>query len=289
MKIDILICTIDEGIRKVSNVLQPPMENVRYVVSHQYHEEKFKYVPEELKREDILISQIPGYGLSRNRNHAMSLAEGDIALIADDDVRYLPDAIDHITRIYDDNPDIHVACFKIKTPDGEPEYKDYATENMIITTKKRHHYFSSVEISFRIHSIRKAGVKFDERFGLGSDRIPAGEEAVFVHDCLKAGLKTAYFPCYIVQHPYTGTGRRTKPVDSWRNVTGAAYHARVMGWKAFPIAFLVTVKRFPALIRHKRNPLKYLFERLSIINYIYQTNCKYKTQRPRKSNGDLAG
>ena len=50
MTLDILICTIDEGIEKVPKVLMPPRDGVRYVVSMQYTQKTMKErVPAVLK------------------------------------------------------------------------------------------------------------------------------------------------------------------------------------------------------------------------------------------------
>ncbi len=269
LKINILICTIDDGIQNLYKMLEPFNEAVEYKISHQYRDEKFMSIPENLRRKDVTISQIAGKGLSRNRNNALKMTDGDIAVIADDDVKYLPDSFKIITDTFINDTQLDVACFKIKTPDGETEFKAYPKVESVLK-KHRHHYISSIEIAFRVESVKAKNILFDERFGLGSEKIPDAEEIVFIKDCIKSGIKVKFFPEYIVQHPFENSGRGT-PYSSTRNRVKGAYHARVLGWKAVPVAVAETLVRLPVLLINKRNPFVYLYERLNSIRYIFAT------------------
>lgn len=271
MQINVLIPTIDERISLVHNVFSETRSDVSYIISHQYTEEKFKVIPQELLRPDVMVSHLPGKGLSRNRNNALELADGDLGVISDDDVRYLPDSFEMVKRIFIEDPSLDVACFKIKTEEGEKEYKDYP-ESSVKLNRFKHHYVSSIEIVFRIGSVKAKYISFDERFGLGSERIHSGEESVFVEDCIKAGLHVRYFPYYFVCHPYTSSGKDTTMFDKTKNIMRGAYQARVLGWKAIPLAFYDTIRFVLLLIRLKRNPIVYLYERMEAIFYIFLTN-----------------
>ena len=46
MVLHVLVCTLDEGITRVPHLLKPEREDVRYVVSFQYTDEKFlSFIP----------------------------------------------------------------------------------------------------------------------------------------------------------------------------------------------------------------------------------------------------
>jgi glycosyltransferase involved in cell wall biosynthesis len=274
INIIILICTIDEGIEKVEAVLLREQPGVQYLVSQQYTDKKFLPIPISLQlRPDVSISQIEGKGLSKNRNNALKLADGDLALIADDDVRYLPGAIDLVRETFEKDPSLDIACFKIRTGEGEAEYKKYPKKPTRIRSLF-HHHFSSVEVAFRLSSVRARGIKFDERFGLGSERIVWAEENVFIEDCLKAGLNVQFFPSYLVSHPKKPGYRQSIDIELIRNEVRGAYHARILGWKAVPAAFADILFHTPSLLLRGRNPLRLLKERLSAIRYIFSTNSK---------------
>ncbi len=274
MELNILVSTIDEGIHKVEQLLLPAQDGVSYIVSHQFTDEKHKLVPKVLiQRADVIISQLPGNGLSRNRNNAISLANGDIALIADDDIKYLPDSFEQIKQVFGKNPQLDVACFKIKTDDGAPEKQNYPLEPFVLK-KHKHHYISSVEIAFRVQSVREKNIFFDERFGLGNELLPDAEELVFIKDCIRAGLITMFFPVYTVYHPFEPWLPGSSQYTPVRNRVRGAYHARVLGWKAIPVALLELFVRMPAIIKHGRNPLGFAIERFKAISYIFKTNHK---------------
>lgn len=98
MTLDILICSIDKGIVRLSDVLLPQRDDVRYVVSYQYTDERYlELVPLCLEeRTDVVLYKTAGSGLSANRNLAVEHATSDLIMFADDDTRIHPEAIDDV-------------------------------------------------------------------------------------------------------------------------------------------------------------------------------------------------
>lgn len=270
--ISILISTIDERIEQVKDVLLEPRDDVEYIISHQYTSEEFKGIPEELLREDVTISQLKGRGVTKSRNNALTLAKGDIGLFADDDVTYRDYYLDKVKKAFQDNLDLDIALFKIKTRHGEPEYKHYPDHKMQLT--KEIFSTSSVEIAFKISRIKDSGLSFDERFGAGHDLLIGSEETIFIEDCLEEGLNVVFFPEYIVEHPYDSTIKSVPKFDKRKNWLTGAYDCRKNGSLALPKAFLGTIKILPELLRHKINPFTYLYHRLSAVIYILLTSKK---------------
>lgn len=274
--ISLLIATIDAGIKRVEKVLLDPRPGIRYYISHQVTGEIYRIIPEKLKmRSDVQVKQIRGRGLSRNRNNLLEMARGELALLADDDARYHLQYFETLRCIFAEHRDIDVACFKIATPEGQPEYKDYSEESFLLNYASRH-YISSLEVAFRLPVINKSGLKFDERFGAGSEFIQYGEEAVFIHDCIKAGLRVKYFPEYIVEHPEESTVQRMAEFDAKRNIFKGAYDARRYGWLAFPAAFVGTFTQRRKLAEAGLNPFKYLGQRLRGAAYIFGSKADVK-------------
>lgn len=267
MKLEILISTIDAGIEKIKDILLPFRQDVKYIISHQYQDEKFKYIPKELLREDVVVSQMPGKGLTKSRNNAISLASGDVCLIADDDVRYTSEFLNTIIQTFHErNPD--VALFKIKTKEGEGDYKNYPTEEYKLNLNNLHSP-SSIEIAFKTEKI-KGIVFFDERFGLGSF-LNGGGELYFIRDAIEKGLKVWYFPESVVIHPKESTIKSLPKYHKRRVMVGGASDARKNGWLAIPKAFLGTIKVIPDLIKYKKNPFVYFYQRIRAAIYILTT------------------
>lgn len=132
-------------------------------------------------------------GLSRNRNLTLQKATADICLLADDDIIYLKGYEDIIRRSFMENSDADILIFNlIENP----------VTRYVIRKKFRVNYFNymrfgSVRIAFKRNSIINANINFDNRFGSGAE-VPLGEDTIFLHDCLKAGLKIYAIPEYIL-------------------------------------------------------------------------------------------
>ena len=271
MILNILISTINGGIENIVDILLPFRFDVKYIISHQYTDEKYLPIPKKLNRPDVIVSQISGKGVLKSRNNAIRLATGDICVMADDDVRYTNAYFDTILNIYKEN-NIDVACFKIFTGDLQPEYKNYPKTEMTITSKLLYS-ISTLEITFNLGSIKNKKIFFDERFGLGS-WLNGGGERLFVYDSIKAGLKVKFLPFFIVQHPFESTIKSFSKYAKRRNRVGGALDIRLNGKIAIIKAFAGTLKIFPDLLRHQKNPLQYLYERLSGVFYILNSNKK---------------
>ncbi len=255
MKLDVLICTLDEGIIRVPEVLITPHKNVTYVVSMQYTDEAMlQLIPQTLReREDVQIVTMAGKGVSRNRNHALQAAQGDIALIADDDVKYCHEYFDCIIDTMQSNKDVDVAHFKILSTDGGV-VKEYPPTEFRHPQVPRGMYVSSIEIVLRVASVR-GKVRFDERFGLGSSHFICGEEDIFLCDAARAGLEIAYFPHYIVEHPSESTGSRTYTDERVMMARGAVQyylHGSTAWLRMSKFAFMSAVRgkgKFMQLLR----------------------------------------
>ena len=255
-KINILISTIDSGINNLNNVILDLQKNVEYIVSHQYTDEKFKTIPAFLERSDVRVSQIQGKGVTKSRNNAIRLADGDIGLFADDDVTYRETYFESLKRVFEHNPDLDVALFKIETGPNQPEYKKYPGE---IVQYKNAPSVSTIEIGFRIKKVKEKDIWFDERFGAGQPLLIGSDERLFVQDCINAGLKVKFFPEYVVSHPVESTVKKIPKYDKrliW--VTGGV-DCRLNGPVALLKAFLGTFKIVPDLMRNNINPLTYFY------------------------------
>ena len=137
-------------------------------------------------------------GLARSRNRAIENAEGDICVIADDDIRYKKGVFDQILEAFQKYPDADVITFQYEKENSLLN-KRYSTR-VFVHNRRTITHVSSIEIAFRLQSIRDKNIRFDERFGLGGEYV-GGEENIFLLDCLRAGLKIYFIPLTIATHP----------------------------------------------------------------------------------------
>ncbi len=191
--LDVLICTFNKGIVRVGELLREPMEGVQYIVSYQYNDERYlDLIPEVFsERDDVVLFEHRGQGLSANRNLALEKSKADLYMFADDDERFTAETFQTIFDTFDANPDIDVAFFTATTYTGKP-LKNYPTEEFLMNGMPQTYDISTIEMVCR--SSVKQKVRFDERFGLGAQFLTCGEEEIWMYDAAKAGLTMRFFP-----------------------------------------------------------------------------------------------
>lgn len=216
--LEILICTINERIQNVPDVLLPVLDNVRYLVSWQQTGTVKVSLPQSLEeRADVRVVELEGKGLSANRNNALKHASGDILLLSDDDCRYRPEYLERVVHNFVKYPLADFICFRCVDKAGN-FLKRYATKPFTYAKRPYGAYFSSWEIAFR----RKTSLPFfDERFGLGSRYLACGEEEIFLFSAWKKGLKVIYVPETIVETDAHTTGKRFMTYGAVRRSKGA--------------------------------------------------------------------
>lgn len=232
MKLNILISTLNDGIEGIPAMLLSPRADVEYIVSMQYTDASYlQRIPAVLQeRSDVRVLTLEGRGLCRNRNNALRAANGDIALIADDDVRYKHEYFDRVIATFEQNPEVDIAQFQLQNNTGTRRVP-YPSHTYDYPHVPRGMYMSSIEMALRLSTV-KGVCYFDERFGLGASHFVCGEEDVFMHDAMKKGLKHRYFPQVVVEHSGGGTGRRIY-TDERVMMTKGAVHYHLFGAMAW--------------------------------------------------------
>ncbi len=129
-------------------------------------------------------------GLTKSRNLAISRARADICLLCDDDEIFVPDYESKILNAYRQLSDADIIIFKMVN--RASSFPDRIMRLRFPKTMK----VSSWQISFRLESLLRTGIRFDELLGAGTGN-GAEEELKFLRDCEKAKLKIYYFPCEI--------------------------------------------------------------------------------------------
>ncbi len=254
--LNVLIVTYNDRAYNLRNVLMEPTEFVRYVISHQITKplnQSTKNVIEDIKkREDVIYSTISSKGVAKNRNNALQYVTDGIALCSDDDVTYFPDTFINIMNSFKNNPDADIITFKILKPDGK-DFKRYPSR------KIRHNLKSitatgTVEMAFRVKKIKEKNLKFDEKFGPGSDIYPLGEDFIFIADSIKNNLRCYFLPIPILIHPPVSSGDK---LDANTIFSRGAVFARTYGKWSYFLDFLFAVKKYP-LYRRELSFFKYL-------------------------------
>jgi len=282
LKVLVLISTIDDGLLRVPDILMPAEAEVFYIVSWQ-RTDAFMSLPHPTTdaeallsaRTDVQLTTLSGRGLCRNRNHAIDTAlscldhplEDAIFVIADDDERLLPAAFERLRAAYQRYPRMDGALWRLRSlTDGE-YFKTYPPDIVRYGHHPRSYYPSSWEMTFRTR-VWQTGLRFDERFGLGSEMLCAGEEDVLLTDMLRKGLNIFILPEDIALTEPVTTGSRPLNTKVLRS-KGALYGYQ----RSWPGAVMRCLREAASLaVRHRRNPWSILQQLLQGVKYIRQ--CK---------------
>lgn len=141
----------------------------------------------------IRVLETSTSGLTKSRNIALSMAEGDILLLCDDDVIYYENYEHAILTEFENNPSADIMVFNI-------ERINYKGKGSRITRRGRapfYRSYGSVRIAFRRKSVQ-GKLEFNELFGSGSV-YSSGEETIFLNEARKQGLKIYESPQVIAQ------------------------------------------------------------------------------------------
>lgn len=270
MTIDILICSINKGIVRTGDLLLPARPDVHYIVSYQYTDERYlDLIPHELgERDDVSLYKWRGQGLSANRNLAVEKATGDVLMFADDDTHIIPEGIDQIKKIFEENGSLDVAFFTASTYTGKP-LKHYPDKDCVIKKIPESYSISTIEMACRRESIQ-GKVRFDERFGLGTKFLTCGEEEIWLEDAIRAQLTMHYYPIKTVETS-TMLKKSMIYVDAGVQRSRGALTYYVNGHKAWWICFQFALKSATAGFCHFWPMMKHLGEG---IRYMQRTAIK---------------
>ena len=142
-------------------------------------------------------------GLSRSRNMALALSTGDVCLICDNDVEYMNGYVEIVNKAFIEVPDADVLIFDslLTTRDGEVKTRGFTK----IKKVSRYKTYSSCFIAFKRDKIQFNQIFFNTKFGTGSGIYKMGEEAVFLRECYKKGLKAYTYPAVIHKWDFSET------------------------------------------------------------------------------------
>ena len=236
MKIEHIVSTM--GRTEFSFLENMQMQAPCLVVNQKCEEGESSY---PLSGGDAKILSTPEKGLSRSRNKLLQNATGDVCIIGDDDVEYLPDYLQDIEQAYKLLPKADIIVFRFTHEKGKEtraRYSKIKRLRMWNISKA-----ASVEITFKRENVLNAGLSFHNEIGLGTE-FSTGEENAFLADALRAGLKIYHYPktiCYAVEaHDLQDDNE----LERYLIGKGAAYHCiyKRSFW-FYALGFIVLKKR----------------------------------------------
>lgn len=219
--------------------LPPVVPGVGIVIAWQNH--NGRPVPAGCLRNDVTVVRCDRPGLSNNRNLALDHCSAPVVLIADDDLLYTPSQLKDIIEAFNMRPSMELAVFKVRFPYS----KSYPAEECVLRNPlPRGFSVTSMEIAFR--NPLPVPLSFHPALGLGSTELPAdsslecGEEELFLHMAIRAGLHCRFIPIEICTHPQLTTGQKPPTPGVLRGM-GAVI--RIMWPSTWPLRLVLKAVR----------------------------------------------
>lgn len=180
LKIEALISTVDQT---DDAILERMNIQSDAVVVNQCGEFSWREYQKDGHRIRFLDCAERGVGLSRNT--ALMRAAGDVCLFSDDDLIYRDGYEEKLNKVFAAFPDADVVVFNIQSVGG------IKTRYQILRPKRVRWFnfmrYGAARIAVRRDSIYRSHIFFSVLFG-GGAQYSCGEDTIFLHDCLKAGM-----------------------------------------------------------------------------------------------------
>lgn len=141
-------------------------------------------------------------GVGINRNFGLQYADGDILLIADDDMVYTPNYTELARKAFEEFPDADAIIFNIETigTDMGRRMNNKASRVRIFNCLN----YGAARIAVRRSSLIRERISFSTCFG-GGTIYSAGEDSLFICDMLRKGFKIYTYPATIASVDQTSS------------------------------------------------------------------------------------
>lgn len=133
-------------------------------------------------------------GVGLNRNNLLMRASADIILFADDDVVYEDGYKEIILQAFNEHPEADMIIFNvIPMPESINPCRIRKWRRIRWYNCLR---YGAVRIAVRLSAMREHNVFYTLLFG-GGAKYSAGEDSLFIMDCIKSGMKVYGYPADI--------------------------------------------------------------------------------------------
>lgn len=231
MSIETLIVTVD---RDSDAVVREMNVQTDAIVGNQCAENSFWSFYENGRK--TVFYNTADRGIGKNRNIVLKNSQADICVFADDDMTFLDGYPEIVQRAFAECYDGDVLIFNL--------IEKYPRRYVNREKKRIHKYnyakYGAARMAIRRQSIIDSGISFSTEFGGGSG-YGAGEDTIFLKDCLDRGLK-------IYAVPYALAEIDQQAVSTWFNGYNEKYffdrgalYARLYPrfWELFCVRFLL--------------------------------------------------
>lgn len=211
MNLTLLVSTLGTRVASLKKLIDSIDINCKVIVVVQgYCDQKSKNFLRELEiNHSFKIIFTNTQGVTISRNIALSHCETRYALFCDDDITYLPGALENVISSFDNNE--HAAFLTFNAVDEHGENLKNYPEKYIKHTKFTIMRVGTIELAVRMSALGTS--TFPEDMGAGQDMYCC-DEPVFLSRVMDSAVKQNLFGYHIPQilcsHPKLSSGKSLK-------------------------------------------------------------------------------
>lgn len=179
LKFQLLVAALNNNIDSLINSMGIESDAI---IINQCDEDKEEVTLVSEKTVKTIYQSGRGVGLSRNT--AIDNAKADIVLFSDEDICYYQGYENKVLDAFASHADADVITFNVEVDERR---RTYFNEDVHRITWKNYGRYPAYAIAVRLDAINKYNIRFSTLFG-GGAKYSNGEDSLFLHDCLKAGL-----------------------------------------------------------------------------------------------------
>lgn len=180
MKLQVLVAAVNQSVTKLADTMN--LESDAIIVNQCDKNEYEEYLHKGRK---IRCYSFAERGVGLNRNNGLMRADTDICLFSDEDIVLQTGYEEAILKEYEMHPEADMLIFNLKVDERRATY--YNTQFKRIRWYNYGRY-PTYSVSAKTKELHRTGVSFSLLFG-GGAKYSNGEDSLFLHDCLKKGLK----------------------------------------------------------------------------------------------------
>ena len=250
MKVEVLISCMYQ---KDTSIIQKSNIQSNVIIINQCNESStISQTFQNKKNENCKLTMINTLerGLSNSRNLAIKNATGDICILSDDDEKFTDSYVERIIEAFTTNKEADIIVFQLIKPNKN--YWKKAKKLTSLDCLK----VSSVEIAFKLKSIKANNILFDSQTGSGVSKA-GGEENIFLHDCLRKDLNIYYQPIIIAELLDKESQWLASKYSNEYFIDRGRFTKKLIGGKFFAVIYAVyfTIAKINEY-KHKNYPLK---------------------------------
>lgn len=185
MRLQILVSALKQDVRALAERMNLPADTI---LIDQCDENRY----EEWEQNGVTVRcwHFAERGVGLSRNNALLRADGDIVLFSDEDIVYDGGAAEKILSAFEKHPEADLLLFNMRVQESR---RTYWTERFHRVRWYNSGRYPAYSIAVRTRRMQEKNLTYSLFFG-GGAKYANGEDSLFLHDCLKAGLRLYAVP-----------------------------------------------------------------------------------------------